>query len=323
VIAIQKSGKPKSTFIADYFRSLKPWDTEEAVNQYINRPIAYLVALGFKGLGANPNFVTLLAMCFGVSSGFFFARGDYRAEVTAAILLAVMNLLDCADGQLARILGKSTQLGKTLDGTGDFVTHLSIFFGVAHALSVRVGSFYPYFLAVIAQFSMYVHIMFYDHFKNVFINLTCPEYDDKMEDLNELKEKAENAKLSGRGLVGRLLPRMYYAFYRAEAAFVSVGYLPALNNLHDIIHDPERIDPSVREAYSSEMKPVVRMWTVIGDTFHLTLFMIFGILGNMSLLFPVIIVPLNVYMVFVIVYQRQRFRRLGLEREIVWLGRFE
>ncbi len=50
------------------------------------------------------------------------------------------------------------------------------------------------------------------------------------------------------------------------------------------------------------MKPVVRMWSVIGDTLHLTLFMIFGILGNMSLIFPVIIVPLNAYMVFVIVY---------------------
>jgi hypothetical protein len=51
--------------------------------------------------------------------------------------------------------------------------------------------------------------------------------------------------------------------------------------------------------------------------------MIFGIVGNMSLLFPVIILPLNVYMLFVIVYQRQRFRKLGLEREIAWQGRFE
>jgi phosphatidylglycerophosphate synthase len=313
----------RSTFIIDYFRSLKPWETEELVNQYINRPIAYLIALGFKGLGASPNFVTLLAMCFGVSSGVFFARGDYRAEITAAMLLAVMNLLDCADGQLARILGRSSQLGKTLDGIGDFMTHLSIFFGVAHALSVKVGSFYPYFLAVAAQFSMYIHIMFYDHFKNVFINLTCPDYVDRLEDLDELKERAERAKLNGKGLSGRLLPRMYYAFYRAETAFVSIGYLPVLNNLHDIIRDPERIDPYVKEAYSREMKPVVRMWSVIGDTLHLTLFMIFGVVGNMALLFPVMIVLLNVYMVFVIVYQRQRFRKLGLEREVVWQGRFD
>ena len=121
--------KPPSLFIREYFKSLKPWETEEIVNQYINRPIAYLVARFFKRIGASPNFVTLLAMCFGVSSGFFFARGDYRAEVMAAILLAVMNLLDCADGQLARVLGKSSQLGKTLDGLGDMATHLSIFFG--------------------------------------------------------------------------------------------------------------------------------------------------------------------------------------------------
>jgi hypothetical protein len=323
VIAIQKSGNRRSTFVIDYFRSLKPWETEELVNQFINRPIAYLIALGFKGLGASPNFVTLLSMCFGVSSGFFFARGDYRSEVTAAALLSVMVLLDCADGQLARILGKSSQLGKTLDGIGDFMTHLSIFFGVAYALSVKVGSMYPYFLAALAQFSMYMHLMFYDHFKNLFINLTYPDYGDRLEDLDELKERAERAKLGGKGLIGRLLPRMYFAFYRAETAFVSIGYLPALNNLHDIIHDPDRIDPYVKGAYSREMKPVVRMWSIIGDTLHLTLFMIFGVVGSMSLLFPIFIVPLNVYTVFVIVYQRQRFRKLGLEREIVWQGRFD
>jgi hypothetical protein len=221
------------------------------------------------------------------------------------------------------MLGKSSQLGKTLDGIGDFMTHLAIFFGVAHALSVRVGSFYPYFLAVVAQFSMYIHIMYYDHFKNVFITLAYPQYGDKLEDLNELKEKAERAKRGGRGLAGRLLPRMYYAFYRAEAAFVSVGYLPASNALQDVVRDPRRIDPSIREAWGREMKPVVRMWSVIGDTLHLTLFMVFGVLGNMSLLFPVIIVPLNAYMVFVIVYQRQRFRKLGLEREVALQGRFE
>jgi hypothetical protein len=323
VIATQKNGKRKSTFIIDYFRSLKPWETEELINQYINRPIAYLIARGFQQLGAGPNFVTLLSMCFGVSSGFFFARGDYRSEVTGVVLLAVMNLFDCADGQLARILGKSSQLGKTLDGMADLMTHTSIFYGVAFALSVKTGSLYPYFLAALAQFSMYMHIMFYDHFKGVFINLTYPDYGDRLESLDELKERAERAKLSGKGLIGRLLPRMYFAFYRAETAFVSLGYLPVLHNLHDIIHDAERLDPYVKEIYGREMKPVVRMWSVIGDTLHLTLFMIFGIVGNMVFLFPTFIVLLNVYMVFVIVYQRQKFRNLGLEREVVWQGRFD
>jgi phosphatidylglycerophosphate synthase len=305
--------------VFDYFRSLKPWETEELVNQYVNRPIAYLITLAFRRLGASPNFVTMLAMCFGVSSGFFFARGDYRSQVTAAALLAVMNLLDCADGQLARILGKSSKLGKTLDGTGDFITHLSIFYGVAYALSAKLGSPYPYALAVLAQLSMYVHIMFYDHFKGVFINLVYPDYGDRLENPERLKEAAEKAKKGGKG-PGRLLPVMYYAFYRFENSIVSIGYPPSLANLREIIYDPDRIDPYVKKIYSREMKTVVRMWSIIGDTLHLTLFMVLGLAGNMSFLFPIFIVLLNAYMVFVIVYQRQRFRKLGLEREVVWQG---
>lgn len=301
----------------DYFRSLKPWETEELINQYVNRPIAYLAALGFRRLGASPNFVTLLAMCFGVSSGIFFARGDHRSELTAAALLAVMNLLDCADGQLARILGKSSKLGKTLDGIGDFMTHLSIFFGVAYALSVKVGSPYPFVLAALAQFSMYVHIMFYDHFKGVFINLAYPDYGDRLEAPETLKVAAEKARRGGKGL-GMLLPVMYYAFYRFETSLVAVGYPPSLFNLREIVYDPDRIDPYVKEICVRELKPVVRMWSLIGDTLHLTLFMALGVAGNMSFLFPIFIVLLNAYMAFVIVYQRQRFRRLGIEREVVW-----
>jgi len=158
---IQELGK-------EYRLSLKPKETEEILNQFFNRPLAYLTAKLFHKLKSSPNFVTMLSMAFGVSSGFLFAQGEYHYVLAAAILLELMIIFDCADGQLARMIRRSSPLGKTLDGLADITTHMAIFYGVAFALYRELGSVYPFFLGLVAQLSMYFHIILYDHFKNVF-----------------------------------------------------------------------------------------------------------------------------------------------------------
>ena len=300
--------KPPSLFIREYFKSLKPWETEEIINRYFNRPLAYLVARFFKRIGATPNFVTMISMISGVSSGFFFARGDYRSDLIAAVLLELMIVFDCADGQLARVLGKSSQLGKTLDGLADMATHLSIFYGTAYSLSAKTGVLYPYILAAVAQLSMYLHIMLYDHFKSVFITVTYPDYEDKLENLEKLRDRADKA--GDKGALSRLLPKMYYMFYKLETAIVSIGYLPPVGNFFDLVPDPDSISPYSRERYYSEMRPAVRLWSFLGDTIHLTFFILFALLGKTYLLFPAIILLFNFYMIFVLVYQRNKFGQL-------------
>jgi len=184
---IQELGK-------EYRLSLKPKETEEILNQFFNRPLAYLTAKLFHKLKSSPNFVTMLSMAFGVSSGFLFAQGEYHYVLAAAILLELMIIFDCADGQLARMLRRSSPLGKTLDGLADITTHMAIFYGVAFALYRELGSVYPFFLGLVAQLSMYFHIILYDHFKNVFISVAKQDYVDKLESLEELRERSLKEK---------------------------------------------------------------------------------------------------------------------------------
>lgn len=115
-------------------------DTEEWLDKVWTRPIGYVWALFFKRLHVHPNVVTVLSMIIGASSAFFFAHGSYRTEgiegllhnIIAVILLVWANFYDSADGQLARMTGQKTRLGRILDGAASEVWFIPIYLSLVY-----------------------------------------------------------------------------------------------------------------------------------------------------------------------------------------------
>ena len=300
--------------INEYKSSLKPPETEEVVNQLFNRPVAFIIAKVFYKLKRSPNFITLWSMLFGVSSGYFFYKGDYNSLIIAAILLEMMILFDCADGQLARMTGNSSKFGKTLDGLADMLTHFSIFYGIAIGMCLSSGRIYPLFLAVLSQLTFYLHIMLYDHFKNVFIHVTKPDYVDKVETPDELKYKVKkDIEKYGKNNTKVFISKLYYYFYKIEYWVVSMGYPSSIRSFYDLFPDLSLIDQDLRYRYYMEMRVSVKLWSFIGDTIHLSMFIFFALIDKIALLFPFILIATNFYMIIVIIYQRYKFNNLHLE----------
>lgn len=129
----------KSTYKSD--------DTEEWLDKVWTRPIGYRWALFFKHLKIHPNTVTILSMILGAGSAFFFAHGSYRTEgmsglgynVVAILLLAWANFYDSADGQLARMTGQKTKLGRILDGAASEVWFIPIYLGLVYRFYIHHG----------------------------------------------------------------------------------------------------------------------------------------------------------------------------------------
>ncbi len=122
----------KSTYKSD--------DTEEWLDKVWTRPIGYWWARLFERLNVHPNTVTILSMIIGASSALFFAHGSYFTEGTkglllniiAILLLAWANFYDSADGQLARMTGKKTRLGRILDGAASEVWFIPIYLSIVY-----------------------------------------------------------------------------------------------------------------------------------------------------------------------------------------------
>ncbi|HEU5080266.1 MAG TPA: CDP-alcohol phosphatidyltransferase family protein [Opitutaceae bacterium] len=104
------------------------------VDRYFNRPLGRFISKLLVHTPVSPNQVSVVATILGVLSAFFMARGDYVAVLFGAALFQFSAIVDCVDGELARILFKESPLGKWLDIIGDQVVHIAVFLGVGVGL---------------------------------------------------------------------------------------------------------------------------------------------------------------------------------------------
>ena len=119
-------------------KTLKSAETEDWLDLHVIRPACYYLSLFFAKFDIHPNTVTILSMIVGAASCVFFASGCLYYEGTTGLvmnlvaiaMLMVADLLDCTDGQLARMTGKKSRLGRILDGMAGFVWFVPIYLAI-------------------------------------------------------------------------------------------------------------------------------------------------------------------------------------------------
>ncbi|MBO5025691.1 MAG: CDP-alcohol phosphatidyltransferase family protein [Bacteroidaceae bacterium] len=119
--------------------TFKSQDTEEWIDIVFTRPIGYRWALFFNHFDIHPNVVTVISMFLGAAAGvmFVFDAGTTRGliyNIIGVLLLAWANFYDSCDGQMARMTGKKTRLGRILDGFAGDVW----FFCIYVAIVIRI-----------------------------------------------------------------------------------------------------------------------------------------------------------------------------------------
>jgi uncharacterized membrane protein len=107
--------------------SFKSEDTEEWLDVHFTRPIGLVFALLWNRLGIHPNAITILSIFLGIGAGWMFHFTDWRHNLCGVILLMLANFCDSTDGQMARLTGKKTLIGRMLDGFSGDLWFLSIY----------------------------------------------------------------------------------------------------------------------------------------------------------------------------------------------------
>ena len=118
-----------------YRATLKSEETEDWLDLHVIRPFCYYCAVFFAKFDIHPNTVTIWSMIIGAGSAWFFAQGSFYYggtlgliyNIIAIALLMAADILDCTDGQLARLTGKKSRIGRILDGIAGFTWFLPIY----------------------------------------------------------------------------------------------------------------------------------------------------------------------------------------------------
>ncbi len=97
-----------------YRRTRKPKDI--AWNRFVARPLAALLLVPLERSPVTPNQITFVSLLvFFVSSAVLVSWPGHGGLIVAVALVELSYVLDCVDGQLARLRGTSTSIGAHLD----------------------------------------------------------------------------------------------------------------------------------------------------------------------------------------------------------------
>jgi phosphatidylglycerophosphate synthase len=102
------------------------------VDRFINRPLGRYLSKILIRFPFSPNQVSIVSTLIGILSGWFFAGGYL---ISGALILQLSAIIDCVDGDLARVLYKESRLGKWLDLVGDQFVHVAVFAGIGFGLA--------------------------------------------------------------------------------------------------------------------------------------------------------------------------------------------
>jgi hypothetical protein len=106
-----------------------------AVLRRLSKPLSALAARR----GWSPNALTLVSLAIGLSAAGLFATGDRRALVVGAVLLQLSLIVDCSDGEVARLTGRYSTVGSWLDASTDRVKEYAAYAGLAAGAAASTG----------------------------------------------------------------------------------------------------------------------------------------------------------------------------------------
>ena len=154
------------------FRSLQSvaGTLDGVVDRYVNRKVSRPLSRLFMKLGCSPNVITLLSMAIGLGGAACFAAGSYRAGIAGALLFQLAVILDCCDGEVARLTFAESPLGQALDLVSDNIVHVAVFAGIAwgaYQENLTSSGYLPLLLGGIAVLSTGVSLWCVDRVKSL------------------------------------------------------------------------------------------------------------------------------------------------------------
>jgi phosphatidylglycerophosphate synthase len=122
------------------------------VDRYFNRKLSRWFSRWLLRTRLTPNQVTLLSLGLGLIAALAFAQEAWRSQVMGALLLQLSAVIDCCDGEVARLKFLESPRGYYLDIVGDNIVHVAVFMAIAWSSYTSVGQGYLLWLGGLSAF---------------------------------------------------------------------------------------------------------------------------------------------------------------------------
>jgi phosphatidylglycerophosphate synthase len=267
----------------------KSSEITELADVYFFHPLGSIVARLAGALRITPTQLTVIGALVGVAGGSLLY--DERLGLLAFAVLILHGIIDSADGQLARMIGQTTELGKVLDGGAGYLTHAAIYLAIAAGLLHRGGSGAVLLGMLLAGIASAAHAQMYEYHRTAYTSVVS----------KGRFPHQEPAKVAPwlRGLYrGYLLMQRWLTGLHGEVENDLSRRATA-----GAVTDDDRL------RYRDHFYALVRGWNFLGDN---TRFYAIGLLAwfhRIDLYFAFILLPMNLAFITLWLWQRRADQR--------------
>ena len=178
----------------EYEASLKSIETENSIDRFFYRPVGFRIAKMLRNTSVTPNMVTIISIFFGVAAGPLFYYNDIIYIICGIVCLIIANILDCVDGQLARLSGIKSKIGRILDGLAGDLWFLSIYIFLAMRLNNEFGTWMFFIPTSLAAISHIVQANITDYYKTLHLFFLNKEKGYEFQRLSEVRKQHKEMK---------------------------------------------------------------------------------------------------------------------------------
>jgi len=287
----------------EYKSSLKMVEVEEVFDLIYFRPLAFLLVKTIFNTNITPNQITETAIVFSILGGIIFSFGTPAAFAAGAFLFMLYNIFDCADGQLARLKKNGSNLGRIIDGFGDYIAGLSVYMAIGFGFANYTNDPLFYWgLTIAAGMSNIAQSMALDYYRNRYLDYAFDRDLLLGESLHVYRQEFEELKKQSGHWISKGLFKIYFWYCALQFSFSSKSSKT----------EPVKYD---RNDFLIKNKIIIRFWTFLGPTTQWTFFIAAALFNRIDIYLWGLTVVLNICLIAIIIIQKRlnkKIKRISL-----------
>ncbi|MBC2664631.1 CDP-alcohol phosphatidyltransferase family protein [Novosphingobium flavum] len=242
-------------------RPQRPRELQDGLNHYLYHPLAWQLARLLARTPLTPNMVSVIGGCFVIAAAVVYSQPIWlglawpAAPLLGLILHMTWHVVDGADGDLARLTGRSSPVGEMVDGLCDYASHVVMYLTLgwllAHAMAPESYPLsHPYLWMWAAGIS---HIIQSNH-----VEVQRRQYQWWVYGTTWIRMNHGADSATGKSLFGGIV-----SFYLALASGMTPHALKIDEAVAAAKDDPARL-AQIREAVRAEAPPLLRLCKILG-----------------------------------------------------------
>jgi len=279
---------------------------EEWADRRFFRPIGWRLARALVPTRVTPDAVTLASLVVGLVAGHLFWYASAWINAAGVLLFVASDVLDSADGQLARLRGTSTRTGRILDGVSDSLRFVNLYAHLGARLFVAGRGWGGAALAFAALMSHTYQAGAADYIRQAYLYFAVGRG-------SEL-DLPEQTRPAGASMWERLSAWLYHDYVRRQA-----WLFPRTTALVRAVggRSGQAVPAPLRADWAERQAPLVADCAWIAQNIRFALLAVTAVPGWPAAYCWVIVGPLNIVLIaLVLAHERRAASELPVDAQL-------